>query len=63
MRLLFDENVHNKVVEHFASKHKHEVTKVSSVIRGAPDFKVAELAINMMLCWLLKTRTLETFSF
>jgi len=47
MRLLFDENVHNKVVEHFASKHKHEVTKVSSVIRGAPDFKVAELAENM----------------
>jgi predicted nuclease of predicted toxin-antitoxin system len=42
MRLLFDENVHNKVVEHFADMY--EVTKVSSVTKGAPDSKVAELA-------------------
>ena len=46
MKLLFDENVHSKVIEHFASRHEHELTKVSSVIRVAPDFKVAELAEN-----------------
>ncbi|HAA86482.1 MAG TPA: hypothetical protein DCE14_09090 [Kosmotogaceae bacterium] len=44
MKLLFDENVHNKVVDHFASERKYEVTKVSSLIRGAPDSRVAALA-------------------
>ncbi len=45
MRLLFDENLHNKVAEHFADTY--EVTKVSSVIRGAPDSRVAQLAEEM----------------
>ena len=47
MKLLFDENVHNKVVDHFASERKYEVTKVSSLIRGATDSRVAALAEDM----------------